>query len=58
MSTLAFVPARGGSRGIPGKNIRLFCGRPLIWWTLSALNRAAGIDDIVIFIYYTDFTRD
>lgn len=48
MTTIALVPARGGSRGIPKKNIRSFCGRPLIHWTLSALAEAKGIDQIVL----------
>jgi len=33
--TLAVVPARGGSKGLPGKNKRLLHGKPLTWWTLS-----------------------
>ena len=30
------IPARGGSKGIPGKNIKLFCGKPLIAWQIEA----------------------
>ncbi|MDA8796541.1 acylneuraminate cytidylyltransferase family protein [Aquiluna sp.] len=33
-STLCVVPARGGSKGLTGKNKRLFFGKPLVWWTL------------------------
>ena len=34
-STLFVVPARGGSKGLPGKNKRNLHGKPLTWWTLS-----------------------
>jgi CMP-N-acetylneuraminic acid synthetase len=33
----AVVPLRGGSKSIPGKNIKSFCGKPLCEWTLRAL---------------------
>lgn len=36
IEVLAFLPLRGGSRGIPGKNIRSFLGRPLFTWCASA----------------------
>ncbi len=45
---IAFVPARGGSKSIPRKNIKDFCGRPLIWWTLKALQDSSRIDKIVV----------
>src|SRR4051794_23267079 len=35
-SCLAVIPARGGSRGVPRKNVRLLAGRPLIAWTIQA----------------------
>ena len=34
--TLAIIPARGGSKGIPKKNIKYLNGKPLIYWTISA----------------------
>ncbi|WP_454626247.1 acylneuraminate cytidylyltransferase family protein [Bradyrhizobium cenepequi] len=34
---VAVVPLRGGSKSIPGKNVKMFCGRPLCEWTLRAL---------------------
>lgn len=34
---LAVIPARGGSKGVPGKNIKSLCGRPLIYYTLDAV---------------------
>ena len=35
MRVLAVVPARGGSKGVPGKNLRTVGGRPLLAWTLG-----------------------
>lgn len=35
MNILAIIPARGGSKGLPGKNIRELCGKPLIAWTIE-----------------------
>ncbi len=45
---LAIVPARGGSRGIPNKNIALVGGQPLIYWTIAAARAAASIQRIVV----------
>ena len=39
MSVIAFIPARGGSKSIPEKNIKFFCGKPLIYWNLHELYR-------------------
>ncbi len=47
-TTIAFVPVRGGSRGIPGKNIKSFCGQPLVYWVLHALQDAGKVDRIVV----------
>ena len=44
----AFIPARGGSKGIPMKNIRDFCGKPLIFWTIEALMKSKLIDRIIV----------
>ena len=35
MTTLMVIPARKGSKSIPSKNIKLFCGKPLIYWTIK-----------------------
>ena len=45
---LAVVPARGGSKGLPGKNVRPLMGKPLIQWTLEAAGRSRFIDRIVV----------
>lgn len=39
MRTLAVIPARAGSKGIPGKNKRLFCGKPLVAWAIEVGKR-------------------
>lgn len=46
--TLAVVPARGGSRGVPGKNLFPVGGRPLIAWTLECARRARSIERVVV----------
>lgn len=35
MNTIAIVPARGGSKGIPNKNMTIVCGKPLLHWTIQ-----------------------
>jgi CMP-N,N'-diacetyllegionaminic acid synthase len=45
---LAVIPARGGSKGIPRKNIIEINGRPLIAWTIEAAKRSNYIDKIVL----------
>jgi CMP-N,N'-diacetyllegionaminic acid synthase len=45
--TLGVVTARGGSKGIPGKNLKLLAGKPLIAYTIEAA-RASGVFDRVI----------
>lgn len=44
---LAVIPARGGSKRIPGKNIRDFAGRPMIEWPIAAA-RASGLFDRIL----------
>jgi CMP-N,N'-diacetyllegionaminic acid synthase len=45
---LALIPARGGSKGIPGKNIIPLAGKPLLGWTVEAAQSCAAIDEIVL----------
>jgi CMP-N,N'-diacetyllegionaminic acid synthase len=45
---LAVIPARGGSKGVPGKNIRRVQNRPLIAWTVEAAQAAQAIDRVVL----------
>ena len=48
MKTIAFIPARGGSKSIPFKNIKSFCGKPLIYWTIKAAVETNKVDQVVI----------
>ncbi len=45
---IAFIPVRGGSKSIPLKNIKPFCGKPLVYWNISALQATAMVDEIVV----------
>jgi pseudaminic acid cytidylyltransferase len=45
---LALIPARGGSKRIPRKNIRLFRGRPMIAWSIDAARAAGCFDRIIV----------
>lgn len=45
---LAVIPARGGSKGLPGKNIRDLAGRPLIAWTIDAANDSRYLDSVIV----------
>lgn len=45
---LGLVPARGGSRGVPGKNIKLLAGRPLLAYTADAARASGVIDRLVL----------
>lgn len=47
MFSLGVIPARGGSKRIPRKNIRDFCGRPLIAWTIAAA-KASKLDEVIV----------
>jgi YrbI family 3-deoxy-D-manno-octulosonate 8-phosphate phosphatase len=46
--TLALIPARGGSKGIPRKNIRNFAGYPLIAWSVAAAKQAFCVTRVIV----------
>ncbi len=48
MSTVAFVFARGGSKGLPGKNICDFGGKPLIAWSIECALSVKAIDQVIV----------
>jgi CMP-N,N'-diacetyllegionaminic acid synthase len=48
MHFLAIIPARGGSKGVPRKNIRPLNGRPLIAYSIAAAQAAKAVDRIVV----------
>jgi len=45
---LAIIPARGGSKGLPRKNVLPFAGKPLIFWTIEAAHSSQYIDHIIL----------
>ena len=45
---LAVIPARGGSKRIPRKNVRPFCGRPMMAWAIDAARTSALFDHILV----------
>jgi CMP-N-acetylneuraminic acid synthetase len=48
MTLLALISARGGSKGIPRKNIRSFCGKPLLQWSIDAALATSCVDQVVV----------
>lgn len=48
MKTRAFIPVRGGSKSIPLKNIKPFCGKPLVCWNIEALEACQEVDEIIV----------
>lgn len=48
MDVLGLIPARGGSKGIPGKNLALVAGRPLLEWTIDAARGARELTRVVV----------
>ena len=45
---IAFIPVRGGSKSIPLKNIKLFCGKPLVCWNIEALEACNLVDEVIV----------
>ena len=45
---IAFIPVRGGSKSIPLKNIKPFCGKPLVCWNIEALENCSVVDEIIV----------
>ncbi len=45
---LSVITARGGSKGLPGKNIKMLNGKPLIGWTIEQVNHSQLIDHLVV----------
>ena len=48
MKLLALIPARGGSKGVPNKNIKLLGGKPLINYTIEAALACAEIENLIV----------
>src|SRR5690554_3569545 len=45
---VAIIPARGGSKRIPRKNIKDFCGKPMIAWSIEAALKSACFDRVIV----------
>ena len=45
---LAIIPARGGSKGLPGKNIKNLCGKPLIEYTINAALQSESVERVFV----------
>ena len=45
---LCVIPARGGSKRIPRKNIKTFCGKPMIAWSIEAAKASACFNSIIV----------
>ena len=54
---ICLIPARGGSKGVPGKNIKELCGKPLIAYTIEAALKAEGVDRVVVTTDDEDIAR-
>ena len=48
MITIAIIPARGGSKGIPGKNIAPLLGHPLIAYSIAAAHASRGVSRTIV----------
>lgn len=48
MKRIAYIPARSGSKGIPKKNIRLLCGKPLLGWMVEAALKTGLFDRVMV----------
>lgn len=48
MKAIAIIPARGGSKRIPHKNSRLFCGKPIIAWSIEAAKKSEVFERIIV----------
>ena len=45
---VAIIPARGNSKRIPRKNIKPFAGKPIIYWSIAAAQKAGLFDKIIV----------
>ena len=45
---IAIIPARGGSKGLPGKNIKMLNNKPLIAWSIESALQSKKIDRVIV----------
>ena len=48
LKIIAIIPARGGSKGLPGKNIKIIANKPLIAWTIKMARKSKLIDKLIV----------
>ena len=48
LKVLAIIPARGGSKGLSGKNIKEICGKPLVAWSIEQAKGNKYIDKTIV----------
>jgi N-acylneuraminate cytidylyltransferase len=48
MRAMAIIPARAGSKGVPGKNVRPIAGKPLIAWSIEQARACAGLERVIV----------
>ena len=48
METLAIIPCRKGSKGLPGKNTKDFCGKPLVLWTIEEIKKCKSVTRVLL----------
>ena len=48
MKNIAIIPARSGSKGLPDKNILMFCGKPLLAWSIEAALQSKMFDEVMV----------
>ena len=48
MKVVALICCRGGSKGIPGKNIKMFSGKPLLQWVIDSAKKSKVFDTIYL----------
>lgn len=46
--TVVLIPVRGGSKSIPLKNVKEFCGKPLVYWTINAAANCCKVDKVYV----------
>jgi CMP-N,N'-diacetyllegionaminic acid synthase len=47
-TVIVVIPARGGSKGLPGKNVRPLCGKPLVAWSIEKALRSRYVDVVMV----------
>ena len=54
---LGIIPARGGSKGVPKKNIKECAGKPLLVWTIESAGKSKLLDDVVVSTYSEEIAQ-